>query len=138
MTENMDQAAGGTTAASAATAAEQGSVEQEFADLVKYLDLYVRQKTDLYLQHYVFDPFDFLIRQLIYVSVLAALLVAGAVALVVGSILFISTLIPLWAAMLIIGVIAIVLAAVIAYVLFSRVPVLKTPRTTELMQSGKA
>ncbi|WP_231844824.1 hypothetical protein [Methanocella arvoryzae] len=138
MTENMDQATGGTTAASSATAAEESSIEQEFADLVKYLDLYVRQKTDLYLQHYVFDPFDFLIRQLIYVSVLAALLVAGALALVAGSILFISTLIPLWAALLIIGVVAIVLAAVIAYFLFSRVPVLKTPSTTEMVQSGKA
>ncbi|WP_424358269.1 hypothetical protein [Methanocella sp. MCL-LM] len=130
----MDQATGETAAA----AAEKGSVEQEFADLVKYLDLYIRQKTDLYLQHYVFDPFDFLIRQLIYLSVLTALLVAGALSVVVGSILFISTMIPLWAALLGIGVIAIVLAAIIAYVLFSRVLILKTPRTTELVTSGKA
>ena len=129
----MDQATGETAAA-----AEKGSVEQEFADLVKYLDLYIRQKTDLYLQHYVFDPFDFLIRQLIYLSVLTALLVAGALSVVVGSILFISTMIPLWAALLGIGVIAIVLAAIIAYVLFSRVLVLKTPKTTELVTSGKA
>ena len=125
----MDKAAGGI---------EQRSLEQEVADLVKYIDLYIRQKTDLYMQHYVFEPFDFLLRQVIYLSVLAALLVAGALALVVGSILFISTLIPLWAALLIIGVIALLLAGVIAYVLFSREIVLKTPKSTELIESGKA
>lgn len=125
----MEQAPGGE---------EQRSIEQEVADLVKYMDLYIRQKTDLYIQHYVFDPFDFLIRQLIYLSVLAALLVAGSIALVAGSILFVSTLIPLWAALLIIGVIAMLVAGVIAYVLFSRELVLKTPRTTELIESDKA
>lgn len=124
----MEQAPGGE---------EQRSIEQEVADLVKYMDLYIRQKTDLYIQHYVFDPFDFLIRQLIYLSVLAALLVAGSIALVAGSILFVSTLIPLWAALLIIGVIAMLVAGVIAYVLFSRELVLKTPRTTELIESDK-
>lgn len=125
----MEQAPGGE---------EQRSIEQEVADLVKYMDLYIRQKTDLYIQHYVFDPFDFLIRQLIYLSVLAALLVAGSIALVAGSILFISTLMPLWAALLIIGVVALLVAGVIAYVLFSRELVLKTPRTTELIESDKA
>ncbi len=33
------------------------SVEAELAHMVKYLDLYVRQKSDLYIQHYVFEPF---------------------------------------------------------------------------------
>lgn len=125
----MDKATAGT---------EQHSIEQEVADLVKYMDLYIRQKTDLYMQHYVFEPFDFILRQVIYLSVLAALLVAGALALVVGSILFISTLIPLWAALLIIGIIAILLAGIIAYILFSREIVLKTPKSTELIESGKA
>ncbi len=125
----MEQATGGP---------DQRPVEQEIADLVKYIDLYIRQKTDLYLQHYLFDPFDFLIRQLIYLSVLAALLVVGAIAVVVGSILFVSTIIPLWAALLGIGVVAIILAAIIAYVLFSREIVLKTPKTTEAIESGKA
>ncbi len=125
----MDKATAGT---------EQHSIEQEVADLVKYIDLYIRQKTDLYMQHYVFEPFDFILRQVIYLSVLAALLVAGALALVVGSILFISTLIPLWAALLIIGIIAILLAGIIAYILFSREIVLKTPKSTELIESGKA
>jgi hypothetical protein len=125
----MEQATGGP---------DQRPVEQEIADLVKYIDLYIRQKTDLYLQHYLFDPFDFLIRQLIYLSVLAALLVVGAISVVVGSILFVSTIIPLWAALLSIGVIAIILAAIIAYVLFSREIVLKTPKTTEAIESGQA
>jgi len=125
----MDKATAGT---------EQHSIEQEVADLVKYMDLYIRQKTDLYMQHYVFEPFDFIMRQVIYLSVLAALLVASALALVVGSILFISTLIPLWAALLIIGIIAILLAGIIAYILFSREIVLKTPKSTELIESGKA
>lgn len=125
----MEQATGGP---------DQRPVEQEVADLVKYIDLYVRQKTDLYLQHYVFEPFDFLIRQLIYLSVLAALLVVGAISVVVGTILFVSTIIPLWAALLGVGIIAIILAAIIAYVLFSRELVLKTPTTTEAIVSGKA
>ena len=125
----MDKAASGT---------EQRSLEQEVADLVKYIDLYIRQKTDLYMQHYVFEPFDFILRQVIYLSVLAALLVVGALAVVVGSILFISTLIPLWAALLSIGILALLLAGIIAYVLFSREIVLKTPKTTELIESGKA
>lgn len=124
----MEQAAGGT---------EKRTVEQEIADLVKYIDLYIRQKTDLYIQHYVFEPFDFLLRQVIYLSVLAALLVVGALSVVVGSILFVSTLIPLWAALLSIGVIALLLAGAIAYVLFSREIVLKTPKTTELIESGQ-
>lgn len=113
-------------------------IEAEFANLVRFIDLYVRQKIDLYLQHYVFDPVDFLIRQLIYLSVLAALLVAGTLAILVGAILFVSTLIPLWAALLAGGVIAFILAIAIAYVLFANKIVLKTPTTSELLQSGKA
>lgn len=112
-------------------------MEQEVADLLKYADLYIRQKTDLYLQHYVFDPFDFLLRQVIYLSVLASLLVAGAIAIVIGAILFVSTLIPLWAALLGIGLAALIIAIAIAYILFSREIVLKTPKTTELIESGK-
>jgi len=116
---------------------EERSLEQEVADLLKYTDLYIRQKTDLYLQHYVFDPFDFLLRQVIYLSVLASLLVAGAIAIVIGAILFISTLIPLWAALLGIGLAALIAAIVIAYILFSREIVLKTPKTVEMIESGK-
>ncbi len=113
------------------------SIEAEFANLVRYIDLYVRQKTDLYIQHYVFDPFEFLVRQMIYLSVLAALLVAGTLALLIGVILFISTLIPIWQALLIMGVVAFVIAALIAYVMFSHKPALKTPTTEEVMQRGR-
>lgn len=110
------------------------SVESEFSHLVKYIDLYIRQKTDLFIQHYVLDLFDFLIRQIVYLSVLAALLVAGTMALLIGIILFISTILPLWQALLIMGIVALVIAALIAYVLFSRQLVLKTPTTEDVMK----
>jgi hypothetical protein len=113
------------------------SIESEFGQLVKYIDLYVRQKTDLFIQHYILDLFDFLIRQIIYLSVLAALLVAGTLALLVGIILFISTILPLWQALLIMGIVALVIAGVIAYVLFTRTLVLKTPTTEDVMKDGK-
>ena len=35
----------------------EASVESEFTTTARYLELYMRQKTDLFLQHYVFDPF---------------------------------------------------------------------------------
>jgi hypothetical protein len=114
------------------------SVEEEFSRTVRLIDLYIRQKTDLYIQHYVMDPVDFLIKQLMYMSVLAALLVAGTISAVVGAMLFISTLMPLWAALLIIGIIAFVVAGIIAYVLFSRKLVMKTQTATEMMESGNA
>jgi uncharacterized membrane protein len=112
------------------------SIEAEFAHLVKFVDLYLRQKTDLYIQHYVFEPFEFLVRQLVYLSVLAALLVAGTLAILIGVILFVSTLVPLWESLLIIGIVALVIAGVVAYVLFSSHLVLKTPTTEELMTHG--
>ena len=49
---------------------EELSIESEFAATIKYIDLYLRQKTDLFLQHYVFEPFDFLAKKLMYLSVL--------------------------------------------------------------------
>jgi hypothetical protein len=113
------------------------SIESEFAHLVSYIDLYIRQKTDLFIQHYVFDPFDFLMRQMIYLSVLAALLVAGTLALLIGVILYVSTLMPMWAALVIMGVVAFVIAALIAYVMFSHMPALKTPTTEDVMRHGR-
>ena len=112
------------------------SIEAEFAHLVRYVDLYLRQKTDLYIQHYLFEPFEFLVRQLVYLSVLAALLVAGTLAILIGVILFVSTLVPLWESLLIIGIVALLIAGIVAYVLFSSHLVLKTPTTEELMQHG--
>jgi hypothetical protein len=32
----------------------EASVESEFTTTARYLELYMRQKTDLYLQHYLF------------------------------------------------------------------------------------
>lgn len=113
------------------------SVESEFAHLVSYIDLYIRQKTDLFIQHYVFDPFDFLVRQIVYLSVLAALLVAGTLALVIGVILYLRTLIPDWASLIIMGVVAFVIAGLIAYVMFSHKPMLKTPTTEDVMKHGR-
>jgi hypothetical protein len=112
------------------------SIEAEFANLARFVDLYLRQKTDLYLQHYVFEPFDFLVRQLIYLFVLAALLVAGTLAMLIGVILYISTLLPLWESLLIVGIVALIIAGIIAYVMFSSKLILKTPTTEELMKNG--
>ena len=120
-----------------AASPEESSIESELAETIKYIDLYIRQKTDLFLQQYVFEPFDFLIRQVMYLSVLVTLLAAGTLALVIGVILFMSTIIPLWTALLIVGAIVFLIAGVIAYVLFSNKIVLKTPTTMELVKDGK-
>ena len=60
------------------------SIESEFAATIKYIDLYLRQKTDLFLQHYIFDPFDFLAKKIMYLSVLVTLLAAGTLVVVAG------------------------------------------------------
>lgn len=110
---------------------QRRSMEAEFAGLVQNLDLYVRQKTDIYIQHYLLDPLDFILRQVIYLSVVAALLVVGTLAIAVGVILFVSTFIPLWAALLICGLAAMFFAGICAYIMFARRLILKTPRTRE-------
>jgi hypothetical protein len=107
------------------------SAEAEFASLVNNIDLYVRQKTDLYIQHYVLDPLDFILRQVIYLSVVASLLVVGTLSITVGIILYVSTLISLWAALLLCGVAALVLALALAYFMFTRRLIMKTPKTAE-------
>ena len=116
---------------------EELSIESEFAATIKYIDLYLRQKTDLFLQHYVFEPFDFLARRLMYLSVLVTLLAAGTVVVVAGVILLIATVIPLWAALLITGLFILLGGGIIAYVLFSNKIVLQTPTAMELMNRGK-
>ncbi len=113
------------------TAATRPSMEAEFASLVENLELYVRQKTDLYIQHYLLDPLDFILRQVIYLSVVASLLVAGTLAITIGVILFVSTLISIWAALLICGLASILLAMGLAYFMFARKLVLQTPKTPE-------
>jgi hypothetical protein len=113
------------------TEPQKPSMEAEFAGLVQNLDLYVRQKTDLYIQHYLLDPLDFVLKQVIYLSVVASLLVVGTLSITLGVILFVSTLISIWAALLICGLASLLLALVLAYFMFARKLVLKTPKTSE-------
>ena len=120
-----------------AAGTEEPSIESEFARTFKYIDLYLQQKTDLFLQHYVFEPVDFLIKRIMYLSVIVTLLAAGTLILLMGVILFIATWIPLWAALLITGVAIFVIGGVIAYMLLSDKIVLKTPLATEMIKNGK-
>jgi len=128
MRDRMEHAAGD----------EELSIESEFAATIRYIDLYLRQKTDLFLQHYVFEPFDFLARQLMCLSVLVTLLAAGTLVVLAGVILLIATVVPLWAALLITGALIFVGGGVIAYMLFSKKIILQTPTAMEMMNRGKA
>ena len=116
---------------------EEPSLESEFGRTLKFIDLYLQQKTDLFLQHYVFDPVDFLIRRIMYLSVIVTLLAAGTLILLVGVILLIATLVPLWAALLITGAAIFITGGVIAYMLFSDKIVLNTPVASEVIKNGK-
>ncbi|MFA6332320.1 MAG: hypothetical protein WCX22_05155 [Methanoregula sp.] len=119
------------------TAADNGeeSIESEFARTIKYIDIYMQQKTDLFLQHYVFEPADFLLRRILCLSVIITLLAAGILALVIGVILFIATVVPLWASLLITGAILSGTGVIIANMLFSNKIVLKTPLATEMIKN---
>jgi len=112
---------------------EEESIESEFARTIKYIDLYMQQKTDLFLQHYVFEPLDGLFKRIMYLSVIVTLLAAGTITLEIGVILFIATLVPLWAALLITGAIIVGTGLIIANMLFSNKIILKTPVATELI-----
>jgi len=112
------------------------SIESEFARTYKYIDLYIQQKTDLFLQNYVFEPFDFLFKRIMYLSVIVTLLAAGTLALVTGVILLLSTFVPLWAALLIMGAAIFAAGGIIAYIILSNKIVLKTP-TAETINNGK-
>jgi hypothetical protein len=112
------------------------SIESQFVRTIKYIDIYMQQKTDLFLQHYVFEPVDFLLRQIMYLSVIVTLLAAGTFALVLGVILFIATIVPLWAALLITGAIIFVLGGLIAYMVLSDKIILNTPLATEMKENG--
>jgi hypothetical protein len=113
------------------------SIESEFATTIKYLDLYVRQKTDLFLQHYLFEPFDFLGTKLMYLSVVLTLLVAGTLIVVAGVILFIATMLPLWAALFLTGAVILIAAKIIAHVFFAKKIILQTPTAREMMNHEK-
>ncbi|NMB77977.1 MAG: phage holin family protein [Methanomicrobiales archaeon] len=109
------------------------TIESEFATTVKYLDLYVRQKTDLFIQNYVFEPFDMLGTKLMFLAIVLTLLATGTLIFVAGIILFIATLVPLWAALLISAVGAFLVAAILARVFFYKKIVLNTPTAREMM-----
>ena len=117
---------------------EELSIESEFATTIKYIDLYLQQKTDLFLQKYVFEPFKFLAKNLMYLSVIVPLLAAGTLIVVVGVILLIATVLPLWAALLITGAGIFIIGGIIAYKLFSNTIILQTPTGMEMMKRGKA
>lgn len=115
----------------AATGPEKPDIEAVFAAIFRDADLYVRQKTDLYVQHYLLDPLEFVLEQAVYLAMVATLLVVGIVAVAAGAILFVASLIPAWAALLIGGVIAMLLAGALAYAMFARKLVMKTPAPEE-------
>src|SRR5665647_1266278 len=110
---------------------EELSIESEFATTIKYIDLYLQQKTDLFLQNYVFEPFKFLAKNLMYLSVIVPLLAAGTLIVVAGVILLIATVLPLWAALLITGAGIFIVGGIIAYILFSNTIILQTPTGME-------
>jgi fatty acid desaturase len=116
---------------------DEASVESELATTIKYLDLYLRQKIDLFLQHYVFEPFDFLGQKVMFLSVVVTLLAAGTLIVVAGAILLVATVMPLWAALLVSGVVILLCAGIIAYVFFHKQIVLQTPTAREMMNRGQ-
>jgi hypothetical protein len=113
------------------------SIESEFARTIRYLDLYVQQKMDLFLQHYLLEPVDLLLKRTMYFSVIVTVMAAGVVTLVVGMILFVATLVPMWAALLISGAIIFGIGVVCAKTLFSHKIVLRTPLLIERRDNGK-
>jgi len=116
---------------------EEPSVESEFARCVRYIDLYLQQKTDLFLQHYVLEPFQFMTRQLLALSVIVTLLAAGTVVLVIGVVFLIATLLPLWAALLATAAIMLGIGGIGGYLLVSERMVLATPVAREPEEHGK-
>jgi hypothetical protein len=116
---------------------EEESIEFEFARTIKYIDLYMQQKTDLFLQHYVFEPIDYLLTQVMYLSVIVTLLAAGTLIIVIGVVLFIATLVPLWTSLLITGIIISGAGLTLAHVLLSNKIVLKTPFASEMIKDER-
>ncbi len=117
---------------------EGASVESEFATTVKYLDLYLRQKTDLFLQNYVFEPFEALGMKAMYLAVAITLLAAGTLVLVAGVILLLATRLPLYAAFLIVGIGIFLAGGIIAQVFFRKKIILQTPTATEMVNRERA
>jgi hypothetical protein len=121
-----------------AASTEEPSIESEFATTFKFIDLYIRQKTDLFLQYYVFEPFNLLISRIMILSIIVTLLAAGTLFLWMGIILLIATVLPLWAALLIAGIAIFITGGIMAYVLLTQKIVLKTPIATEMIENEKS
>jgi len=120
-----------------AASTEEPSIESEFATTFKFIDLYIRQKTDLFLQYYVFEPFNLLISRIMILSIIVTLLAAGTLFLWMGIILLIATVFPLWAALLIAGIAIFITGGIMAYVLLKQKIILKTPLATEMIKNEK-
>jgi putative Mn2+ efflux pump MntP len=114
------------------------SIEGEFARTFKLIDLYFRQKTDLFIQNYVIELFEYMERQVMFLSVIVTLLAVASASLYVGVVLLFTLYVPIWAALLITSVLTFILAGIGAYVLFSRKLILNTPTASELMGHAKA
>jgi hypothetical protein len=117
----------------AAAGREGPTIELEFVKTIRYIDLYMQQKMDLFLQHYVLEPVEFLFRQIMFLSVIVTLLAAGTIILIIGVVLYLALFVPLWAALLIMGVILFGMGIIIATMLLSNKIVLKTPIGTEML-----
>jgi hypothetical protein len=120
-----------------AAGTEEPSVESEFARTCKLIDLYLQQKTDLFLQRYVFEPFNLLMSRIMILSIVVTLLAAGTLFLWIGIILLMATVLPLWAALLIAGIAVFITGGIMAFVLLTQKIVLKTPRATEMTKNEK-
>ena len=114
---------------------EEPSIESEFARMYKLVDLYIQQKTDLFLQHYVFEPFNLLISRIMILSIIVTLLAAGTLFLWMGIILLIATVLPLWAALLITGIAIFITGGIMAYILLTKKIVLNTPSAPGMMKN---
>ncbi|MEI8330820.1 MAG: hypothetical protein WCF90_04090 [Methanomicrobiales archaeon] len=108
------------------------TIELEFARTIKYMDIYMQQKTDLFLQHYVLEPVNFLFRQIMFLPVIVTLLAAGTGILVMGVILFIAIFVPFWLDLLITGFIQFGTGILIANALLSDKIILNTTGATEM------
>jgi hypothetical protein len=120
-----------------AASTEEPSIESEFATTFKFIDLYIRQKTDLFLQYYVFEPFNLLISRIMILSIIVTLLAAGTLFVWMGIIFLIATVLPFWAALLITGIAIFIIGGIMAYVLLAQKIVLKTPLATEMIKNEK-
>jgi hypothetical protein len=90
------------------------------------------------LQNYVFEPVEFLAKNLMCISVIVPLWAAGTLIVVTGVILLFATVVPLRAALLNTGASIFIVGGIIAYLLFSNTIILQTPTDMEMMMRGKA